>query len=45
MAWNWGDKAEKIPIGESADVVMRPRISTFTGSAQIEPQIVDIALR
>ncbi len=44
VAWNWGEKAEQIPIGESADVVMRPRVSTFTGSAQIEPQIVDIAL-
>ncbi len=44
VAWNWGERADQLPVGSGADVVMKPRISTFTGSALVEPEIVDIAV-
>lgn len=45
VAWGWGDRAESIAVGATADVVIRPRVSTFSGTARVEPEVVDIAIR
>jgi single-stranded-DNA-specific exonuclease len=45
VGWSWGELAEKIAVGSTADVVVRPRVSTFSGSARMEPEIVDLAIR
>lgn len=45
VAWGWGERAGSIAAGSTADVVIRPRVSTFSGTARVEPEIVDIAIR
>jgi single-stranded-DNA-specific exonuclease len=44
VRWGWGELAEQIPVGRAADVVMRPRVSAFSGRELVEPEIVDIAI-
>jgi single-stranded-DNA-specific exonuclease len=45
VAWNWGEHAPRLPIGATVDAVVRARVSTFSGTARVEPEIVDIALQ
>jgi single-stranded-DNA-specific exonuclease len=45
VAWGWGEHAGSIAVGSTADVVIRPRVSTFSGTARVEPEIVDISIR
>ena len=40
VAWRWGEHRASIPVGSSADIVVRPKVSTWNG--RIEPELLDI---
>jgi single-stranded-DNA-specific exonuclease len=44
VAWGWGEHADDLPIGARADAVLKPRISTFTGTPTVEPEVCDLAV-
>ncbi|CAN5734320.1 single-stranded-DNA-specific exonuclease RecJ [soil metagenome] len=44
IAWRWGEHRAKLASGNRIEALVRPAISTFSGSQQVEPEVVDIAL-
>ncbi len=45
VGWNWGRHAAQLSVGTTVDAVLAPAISTFGGSARVEPEILDLAVR
>jgi hypothetical protein len=44
VGWNWGEQAQRLPVGATVDAVVRLRVSTYSGTARVEPEIVDVAI-
>jgi len=44
VGWGMGELVARIPPGTRIDAVVEPRISTWAGSARVEPTIRDIRL-
>lgn len=44
VAWNFGVHREKLAAGQRVDVVIRPKISTWTGRPTFEPEVRDLAV-
>lgn len=42
VGWNWADKIEKVPRGAKIEALVRPKISIFAGSANVEGELVDL---
>jgi single-stranded-DNA-specific exonuclease len=45
VAWGWGEMASRLPVGATVDAVVQARVSTFSGTARVEPEIVDVAVQ
>lgn len=44
IAWRWGEHRGKLQSGGRIDAVVRPAISTFSGSPTVEPELLDLAV-
>jgi single-stranded-DNA-specific exonuclease len=42
VGWNWADQIEKVSRGAKIEALVRPRISIFAGSANVEGELVDL---
>jgi single-stranded-DNA-specific exonuclease len=45
VGWDWGRHLDQLPIGATVDAAFSPRISTFTGSPVVEPELADIHVK
>ncbi|MBA4028197.1 MAG: single-stranded-DNA-specific exonuclease RecJ [Planctomyces sp.] len=41
VAWGWGPRIGHLPEGMALDAAVRPRISTYSGRSQVEPELID----
>ncbi len=41
VAWGWGPRRSGLIRGQVMDLVVTPGVSTFTGRAKVEPELVD----
>lgn len=44
VGWDWGRHLDDLPIGATVDAAFTPRISTFTGSPVVEPELADVRI-
>ena len=44
VGWGMGECVKRIPPGSRLDIVIEPRISTWSGSARVEPTIRDLTV-
>lgn len=44
VGWNWARWGERIRAGSRIEAVVTPKISTWNGSARVEPEIRDVRL-
>lgn len=42
VAWKFGEHAAGLRAGQRLDVVLEPKVSTFTGQRVVEPEVVDV---
>lgn len=42
VGWNWADQIEKVSRGAKIEALVRPKISIFAGSANVEGELVDL---
>jgi len=42
VGWNWADQIEKVSRGAKIEALVKPRISIFAGSANVEGELVDL---
>jgi single-stranded-DNA-specific exonuclease len=43
VAWRWGEHRAKLVTSSRFDAVVKPSISTFSGSPTVEPELIDLA--
>lgn len=44
VAWNWGERRGELTRGRRLEAVVSPRVSTWNGRSQVEPEVEDLAL-
>lgn len=42
VGWNWAEQIEKVSRGAKIEALVRPKISIFAGSANVEGELVDL---
>ncbi len=45
VAWRWADQAPSFSAGTDVDLVISPRLSRWNGRVNVEPELVDAAVR
>lgn len=45
VGWGWGEHLPGLAPGVKLDAVMTPRVSTFTGTPVVEPELCDVMVR
>lgn len=44
VAWGWGEHEHRLCAGTRLDAVLTPKVSTFSGSPKVEPEIKDVRI-
>ena len=42
IAWNWGDKADRLRPGLTIDAVVRPKLNRWNGTTNVEAELLDV---
>ncbi|GMV71774.1 MAG: single-stranded-DNA-specific exonuclease RecJ [Phycisphaerales bacterium] len=45
VAWNWGDRADRLRPGMTIDAVVRPKLNTWNGTTNVEAELLDVCTK
>ncbi|MCL4741783.1 MAG: single-stranded-DNA-specific exonuclease RecJ [Phycisphaerales bacterium] len=45
VAWNWGDKADRLRPGMTIDAVVRPKLNHWNGTTSVEAELLDVCVK